>query len=141
MKLTQNDLILTSTNLPDAGIYQCIASNAFGIASAAGHLFINDSLKPSSPISVRCKPLNSTTVHVSWDISDESELNLKPPIIIKSPGDDTEDPDHMDFGMLNDDYTSLQIPSRIAYTINYYPTGSYRVEGVFLMKGDADSIV
>ena len=103
--------------MTDAGIYQCIATNMYGFASAAGQLLINDSLKPLAPQNVRCTPLNSTTIHVTWEMLEDSESHNQPPIDLQEDDEAGED-------TLFNNEQERNIYSQIAaYTINYYPTG------------------
>lgn len=118
IRLTTNELIISSTISSDAGIYQCMANNAHGFASAAGQLFVNDTLRPPAPIDVRCRALNSSTIHVAWNISDEKGQNGQPPIII-------QENNNRDRDMLSNDNIPVEGSPSTAYVIAYFPSGMY----------------
>ncbi|XP_023316455.1 protogenin B-like [Trichogramma pretiosum] len=62
------ELAVSATVPSDSGIYQCVAVNAAGEASAAGRLQVNSSRNsPDAPTSLKCEARSPTKMYISWE--------------------------------------------------------------------------
>nr|XP_018899616.1 PREDICTED: protogenin-like [Bemisia tabaci] len=59
-------LSVGSTLASDSGIYQCVARNAGGTASAAARLFVNVTHQYPAPSELNCTTLSNSSIFVSW---------------------------------------------------------------------------
>ena len=63
-----SELVLSNTVTSDSGIYQCVAENLAGYASASACLLVNVSQgRPEPPANVRAVAVSSTDIQLAWD--------------------------------------------------------------------------
>lgn len=67
---SSNELVIVLTISADSGIYQCVAENSAGYASAAARYHINASRdQPDPPMGLRAETLSSTSILLTWNAS------------------------------------------------------------------------
>lgn len=104
----------------DSGIYQCVATNEFGSASAASLLLVDNMNKPNPPHHVHCNTVNSTAIFVSWKApSGESAISY-PPMLLKGLNESEENDDedeHNHYRLVSS--SNVTSPTTI-YTVSYH---------------------
>lgn len=121
---TENELIFKSSVSTDSGIYQCVATNEFGSASAASLLLVDNMNKPNPPHHVHCNTVNSTAIFVSWKApSGESAISY-PPMLLKGLNESEENDDedeHNHYRLVSS--SNVTSPTTI-YTVSYHTYGN-----------------
>lgn len=107
--IVSKELVLTSTISSDVGIYQCIASNEYGVSWTATYLYMDDLANPMAPINPRCHVVNSTSIWVFWEQPKDDNEHLQLPVV------------YVD----DEDEVSSQIKVARAFTVACYPTGLF----------------
>nr|XP_027226701.1 Down syndrome cell adhesion molecule-like protein Dscam2 [Penaeus vannamei] len=76
----RDTLVITGVGERDAGMYQCVAANSLGEAQASSqisirdsvpslrHTFIEQTLQPGPPVSLKCTALGHPTPVITWTL-------------------------------------------------------------------------